>query len=79
MELSDLETPTLTVDLDRVERNIASLQSYCDEHGLACRPHIKTHKLPQIARLQLDAGAVGITCQKLGEAEVMAEAGFDDI
>ena len=79
MRIEELETPVLTVDLDRVERNIASLQAYCDEHGLANRPHIKTHKLPQVARLQVDAGAVGITCQKLGEAEVMADAGFDDI
>jgi Predicted amino acid aldolase or racemase len=51
------------------------MQAYCDEHGLALRPHIKTHKLPELARLQLDAGACGITCQKLGEAEVMADAG----
>ena len=49
------------------------MQGYCDEHGLAFRPHIKTHKLPAIAHMQLRAGAVGITCQKLGEAEVMAE------
>jgi D-serine deaminase-like pyridoxal phosphate-dependent protein len=55
------------------------MQRYCDDHGLALRPHIKTHKLPRLARLQLDAGARGITCQKLGEAEVMADAGFDDI
>jgi D-serine deaminase-like pyridoxal phosphate-dependent protein len=79
VSLSSLETPALTVDLDLVERNIAALQGYCDEHGLAFRPHIKTHKLPELARMQADAGAVGITCQKLGEAEVMADAGFDDI
>jgi D-serine deaminase-like pyridoxal phosphate-dependent protein len=74
-----LETPVLTIDLDRVEQNIASMQSYCDAHRLAFRPHVKTHKLPEIARMQLDAGAVGITCQKLGEAEVMVDAGFDDV
>jgi D-serine deaminase-like pyridoxal phosphate-dependent protein len=74
-----LETPYASVDLDVVERNIARLQAYCDEHGLACRPHIKTHKLPAVAHLQIRAGAVGITCQKLGEAEVMAAAGIDDI
>ena len=79
MRISDLETPVLTADLDAVERNIAGMQSYCDEHGLALRPHIKTHKLPQLAHMQLDAGARGITCQKLGEAEVMANAGIDDI
>jgi D-serine deaminase-like pyridoxal phosphate-dependent protein len=76
---SELETPVLTADLDAVERNIAGMQAYCDEHGLALRPHIKTHKLPELARMQLDAGAHGITCQKLGEAEVMADAGIDDI
>jgi D-serine deaminase-like pyridoxal phosphate-dependent protein len=79
MRLEDLETPFLAADLDLVERNIAAMQAYCDEHGIALRPHIKTHKLPQLARMQLDAGAVGITCQKLGEAEVMAAAGCDDI
>jgi len=77
--LASLETPVLTVDLDRVERNIASMQGYCDEHGFVFRPHIKTHKLPAIAHMQVRAGAGGITCQKLGEAEVMAEAGLDDI
>ena len=71
--------PVLVADLDAVERNIAGMQAYCDEHGLALRPHVKTHKLPQLARLQVDAGARGITCQKLGEAEVFVDAGFDDI
>ena len=79
MRLSELETPVLTGDLDAIERNVFRMQAYCDEHGVALRPHIKTHKLPELARLQLEAGAVGITCQKLGEAEVMADAGFDDI
>ncbi len=79
MLISELDTPTLTADLDAVERNIARMQAYCDQHGLALRPHVKTHKLPELARLQLDAGACGITCQKLGEAEVMADAGIDDI
>jgi D-serine deaminase-like pyridoxal phosphate-dependent protein len=74
-----LDTPVATVDLDAVERNIARMQAYCDAHGLALRPHVKTHKLPELARRQVQAGAVGITCQKLGEAEVMAAAGLDDI
>jgi D-serine deaminase-like pyridoxal phosphate-dependent protein len=78
-DLAELETPFLTIDLDGVERNIARAQDYCDRHGLAFRPHVKTHKQPRIARMQLDAGAVGITCQKLGEAEVMADAGIADI
>ena len=79
MRLSELETPVLTADLDAIERNVFRMQAYCDEHGVALRPHIKTHKLPELARLQLEGGAVGITCQKLGEAEVMADAGIDDI
>jgi D-serine deaminase-like pyridoxal phosphate-dependent protein len=79
VDISSLDTPVVTVDLDAVEGNIARLQHYCDDHGFACRPHIKTHKLPAIAHLQVGAGAVGITCQKLGEAEVMAAAGIDDI
>lgn len=72
-------TPAVVVDLDVVERNIARIQEMCDEVGLANRPHVKTHKSPVLARLQVEAGARGITCQKLGEAEVMAEAGLDDI
>jgi D-serine deaminase-like pyridoxal phosphate-dependent protein len=79
VQIDELDTPTLTADLDAVERNIARVQRYCDEHGLALRPHIKTHKLPELARMQVDAGARGITCQKLGEAEIFADAGFDDI
>jgi D-serine deaminase-like pyridoxal phosphate-dependent protein len=79
MQLEDLDTPVLTVDLDAVGRNIARMQRYCDEHGLALRPHVKTHKLPELARLQVEAGAHGIACQKLGEAEIFAEAGFEDI
>jgi D-serine deaminase-like pyridoxal phosphate-dependent protein len=72
-------TPAVVVDLDVVERNIARVQELCDAAGVANRPHIKTHKSPAIASMQRDAGARGITCQKVGEAEVMAEAGHDDI
>src|SRR5918997_933120 len=72
-------TPAVVVDLDVVERNIARVQALCDAAGIANRPHIKTHKSPVIAAMQRAAGARGITCQKLGEAEVMAEAGHDDI
>jgi D-serine deaminase-like pyridoxal phosphate-dependent protein len=72
-------TPVAVIDMERVERNIARIQATCDEAGLANRPHIKTHKSPVLAKLQIAAGARGITCQKLGEAEVMAEAGIDDI
>jgi D-serine deaminase-like pyridoxal phosphate-dependent protein len=72
-------TPALVVDMDKVERNIARVQAACNAVGVANRPHIKTHKSPFLARLQRDAGAKGITCQKLGEAEVMVEGGLDDI
>lgn len=79
MKRDELETPVVVVDLDRLEANIGRFQNYLDEHGIINRPHIKTHKIPAIAHLQLAAGAVGITCQKLGEAEVMAAAGIQDI
>src|SRR6185437_12477043 len=72
-------TPVAVIDMDRIERNIARIQAICDAAGLANRPHIKTHKSPVLAKLQIAAGARGITCQKLGEAEVMAQAGIDDI
>jgi D-serine deaminase-like pyridoxal phosphate-dependent protein len=72
-------TPAVVIDMDRVERNIARVQAQCDAAALANRPHIKTHKSPLLAALQRDAGAKGITCQKLGEAEVMADGGLDDI
>ncbi|MBI3910788.1 MAG: alanine racemase [Armatimonadetes bacterium] len=79
MTLDDLDTPVLTVDLDGVDRNIRVVQSYMDTHGIAFRPHIKTHKIPAFAHRQVAAGAVGVTCQKLGEAEVMAAAHVLDI
>src|SRR3954454_10154490 len=72
-------TPAAVIDMDRVERNIARIQAACDAAGVANRPHIKTHKSPLLATMQVKAGAKGITCQKLGEAEIMAHAGIDDI
>ena len=72
-------SPAVVIDLDRVDANIERLQSLCDGAGLQNRPHIKTHKIPSLARKQIAAGASGITCQKLGEAEVMADAGLDNI
>lgn len=68
-----IETPAVLVDLDIARRNIARFQAYADAHGIRVRPHIKTHKLPQMAALQLEAGAVGITCQKVTEAEAMVD------
>ena len=78
--LSELDTPAVTILLDRMEANISRVQRHLDRHGVGNRPHIKTHKIPAIARLQVEAGAVGITCQKLGEVEAFVDAGAcDDI
>lgn len=79
MLLEDLDTPSVVVDIDRVERNLKRWQDHCDKHGLKNRPHIKTHKVPRLAHRQMELGAVGIACQKLGEAEVMADHGLEDI
>ena len=79
MRIDELETPAPVIDLDRVEHNLTKMQAYCDSHGLRLRPHIKTHKMPAFAHRQVALGACGITCQKLGEAEVMIDAGLDDI
>jgi D-serine deaminase-like pyridoxal phosphate-dependent protein len=74
-----LDTPVPVLDLDAVEANLRRAQSYADAHGIKLRPHIKTHKSVRFARRQVELGSVGITCQKLGEAEVMADGGLDDI
>jgi D-serine deaminase-like pyridoxal phosphate-dependent protein len=76
--LAGIATPAVLIDLDKVERNIKRLQDYADGCGLKVRPHIKTHKLPQIAAMQLKAGAIGVTCQKVSEAEAMV-AGTPEI
>jgi len=71
MNALDLDTPAVYVDLDALERNIRGMQTQCREWKVGLRPHTKTHKIPEIARMQLAAGAVGITVAKVGEAEVM--------
>src|SRR5207253_4638965 len=71
MDALELDTPALYVDLDVLERNIGRMQEQCDAWKVHLRPHVKTHKIPEIARMQLDAGAIGITVAKLGEAEVL--------
>ena len=75
----NLPTPAVVVDLDIAQNNIKKMISGLSRHGVAHRPHIKTHRSVQLARLQLSLGARGITCAKLGEAEVMAQHGIDDI
>ena len=79
VNLFDLDTPALVVDLDRLEANLEAMAAHARAAGVRLRPHTKTHKTPEIARLQLEAGAAGITVAKLGEAEVMAAAGVTDI
>jgi len=78
-KIQELDTPVVLIDLDRVEANLRRAQDYANANGVKLRPHIKTHKLPQFARRQMELGAIGITCQKIGEAEVMVEAGITDI
>ena len=77
--LAELETPALLVDLDALEANLAEMATVAARAGVRLRPHTKTHKSPEIAHMQVAAGAAGITCAKLGEAEVMADAGLDDL
>ena len=79
MHLNELSSPVPVVDYDIARRNIYRLQKYCDTHRFRLRPHIKTHKSPFFAHEQCNAGAAGITVQKLGEAEVMAQTGLADI
>ena len=72
-------TPAVVIDLDRVDKNIGRVQGVCEAASVANRPHIKTHKSPVLAKMQIAAGASGVTCQKLGEAEIMADAGIENI
>lgn len=74
-----LNTPVLVLDRDGLDRNIAAMAAFARAHGLALRPHAKTHKSVEIARLQIDAGAVGVCCAKLGEAEALAGGGIESI
>ena len=73
--VSALDTPAVTVDLDIMADNIRRVQARLDRHGIGNRVHVKTHKIPAIGRMQLDAGASGIVCQKIGEVEVFADHG----
>ena len=79
MNIADLDTPTLAADLDVLQQNIDGMATHCHQIGIPLRVHTKTHKVPEIAKLQIAAGSQGITCQKLGEAEVMVDAGIDNI
>ena len=79
MHIGELDTPAYVADLDVMERNIASMAEHCRNLDISLRCHTKSHKIPEIAHRQVRAGAIGICCQKLGEAEVMAAAGIENI
>ena len=79
MHYSQLDTPALLIDEKTVRDNIARMQQFADRNGGALRPHTKTHKMSTLAKWQVEAGARGVTAAKVGEAEVMAQAGIDDI
>ena len=79
MNYRELSTPALAIDLDVVERNLDRMAKLCRDQGVGVRPHTKTHKSPEVAKMQIDRGAVGLTVAKVGEAEVMVGAGLDDI
>jgi len=77
--VEQIDTPALLLDRARLERNIAAMAAFAAGGPVKLRPHSKTHKCVEIARLQLAAGAVGITCAKVGEAEALAAGGIPDI
>ena len=79
MRIEEIETPALLIDTEILDRNLRTMADYCQRHHLSLRPHTKTHKVPEIAKMQVRYGATGISVAKLGEAEVMADAGIDDI
>lgn len=78
-EKQSLDTPLLCLDLDRMESNISAMAQFCQENGVFWRPHAKCHKNPGIAHREIQAGAIGVTCAKVSEAEVMAAGGIRDI
>lgn len=79
MRVTEVSTPAVVVDLDVLKRNLDRMSAYCAAHGLGLRPHTKTHKTLEVARMQLAQGARGLTVAKVGEAEVMAETGTKQI
>jgi D-serine deaminase-like pyridoxal phosphate-dependent protein len=78
-DVQELPTPALVVDLPLLQANIKGMQQLVSSYGKALRPHIKTHKCSRVAQMQIQAGAIGITCATVGEAEAMASAGIQDI
>ncbi|HIF71096.1 MAG TPA: D-TA family PLP-dependent enzyme [Dehalococcoidia bacterium] len=79
MHIYDLDTPAVIIDMDVLEKNIEEMAAHCRDLGITLRGHTKSHKNPEIAKMQVAAGSVGIVCQKLGDAENMVRNGLDDI
>ncbi|MBT4942681.1 MAG: D-TA family PLP-dependent enzyme, partial [Chloroflexi bacterium] len=79
MHIYELDTPSVVIDVDVLEKNINDMADHCKNLGITLRGHTKSHKNPEIAKMQVAAGSKGIVCQKLGDAENMARAGLDDI
>ena len=79
MHYRELDTPALFIDLDILGRNLDTMARYCGKHSLGLRPHTKTHKMLEVARMQLAHGAIGLTVAKVGEAEVMSASGVTEI
>ncbi|MDC3169625.1 alanine racemase [Paracoccaceae bacterium] len=78
--IRDIDTPAVVLNLKIVKENINTYQKYCDDIGITLRPHIKTHKIPALAKIQIRAGAIGITAQKISEAEaIISEGEVDDV
>src|SRR5512136_1100365 len=76
---TEIDTPALLLDMGVVERNIKRMADFFSDKPCQLRPHIKTHKLPLIAHKQIEAGAIGITCAKLGEAKIFLESGIKNV
>src|SRR2546423_15105504 len=79
MDIAEIDTPALLVNLDVMECNLQRVGAYVEEHGLRLRPHTKTHKSPWVGKRQLESGAAGLTVAKVGEAEVMLGADPPDL
>ncbi|MGZ5268025.1 MAG: alanine racemase, partial [Caldimonas sp.] len=77
--VASIDTPALVIDLDAMQRNLATMAGFARAHGVRLRPHAKMHKCAAIARLQTAAGAVGVCVQKTSAAEALAAAGVEDI
>jgi D-serine deaminase-like pyridoxal phosphate-dependent protein len=79
MNIHELSTPALVIDLDILERNLDAMAQLCRKQNVLLRPHTKTHKTPEVGQMQVDRGAIGLTVAKVGEAEAMAQGGLNDI